>query len=334
MKFGRVSESVYKRSIWNCLNQKGGKICQDMGVGMDACIHSKTDGIYPVTSVATVTGVRRFGCRIALNRAINYLAAAGAFGKSAWVTFLMPDWFMESDLRTAMEELRDTAEEIGVEISGVYAETLSGVESPVVTVSAYGEAGREERVSLKQITAGMDIVMTKEAGTEGAVMLAFEQEEKLLKRFTPSFLDQVQRLLFEISSVEEAKEAVSCGVRAMHVVGEGGVFGALWEIGEAAGVGMEVDWKQIPIRQEVIEVCEFFSINPYQITSAGSLLMVTEDGYDLAEKLRRKGFAASVIGHILAGKNRVVLQEGERRFLEPPKMDELRKGLKEEKIGG
>ena len=62
--------------------------------------------------------------------------------------------------------------------------------------------------------------------------------------------------------------------------------------------------------------------------------MVAEDGYHLAEELNRKGFAASVIGHTLAGKDRMILQEGERRFLEPPKMDELRKGLKEELIGG
>ena len=303
-------------------------------MGIDACVHSEAGNICPVTSVSTVTGLKKFGSKIALNRAVNSLAAMGAAGRSVWVKFLLPDWFMESDLRVAVEELGDTAKELEIGISGVYAETLFGVVCPIVTVSAYGEVGQKEWVSPKRIAAGMDIVITKEAWTEGAVMLAFEQEEKLLKRFTPSFLDQVQKLFGRISSVEEAKLAISYGVRAMHSIGEGGVFGALWEIGEAAGVVLEVEQKKIPILQEVIEVCEFFSINPYQITSAGSLLMVAEDGYHLAEELNRKGFAASVIGHTLAGKDRMILQEGERRFLEPPKMDELRKGLKEELIGG
>ena len=44
-------------------------------------------------------------------------------------------------------------------------------------------------------------------GTEGAIILAFEQEEKLLKRFTPSFVDQIQNLLEEISAIRESKIA-------------------------------------------------------------------------------------------------------------------------------
>ena len=46
----------------------------------------------------------------------------------------------------------------------------------------------------------------------------------------------------------------------MHDVTEGGIFGALWEMAEASGVGLEIDLKKIPIRQETVEVCEFFYI--------------------------------------------------------------------------
>ena len=60
------------------------------------------------------------------------------------------------------------------------------------------------------------------------------------------------------------------GVSAMHDVTEGGVFGALWEMAEASGVGLEIDLKKIPIRQETIEICEFFNLNPYQLISSGS----------------------------------------------------------------
>lgn len=36
----------------------------------------------------------------------------------------------------------------------------------------------------------------------------------------------------------------------MHDVTEGGIFGALWEIGEASKVGMEVDLKKSPLNRK------------------------------------------------------------------------------------
>ena len=61
-----------------------------------------------------------------------------------------------------------------------------------------------------------------------------------------------------ISVQSEAAVAVTSGVSAMHDVTEGGIFGALWEMAEASGVGLEIDLKKIPIRQETVEVCEVF----------------------------------------------------------------------------
>ena len=111
----------------------------------------------------------------------------------------------------------------------------------------------------------------------------------------------------------------------MHDVTEGGIFGALWELAESSGVGLEIDLKRIPVRQETIEICEFFEINPYELISSGSLLMVTDDGPDLVRKLEQEGISAAVIGKIREGNDRVVINEEERRYLEPPKSDELYK---------
>ena len=42
----------------------------------------------------------------------------------------------------------------------------------------------------------------------------------------------------------------------MHDITEGGIFGALWEIGEASGTGITADLRKIPIKQETVEICE------------------------------------------------------------------------------
>jgi hydrogenase expression/formation protein HypE len=116
---------------------------------------------------------------------------------------------------------------------------------------------------------------------------------------------------------------VKSGVSAMHDVTEGGIFGALWEMAEASGVGLEIDLKKIPIRQETVEICEFFGLNPYQLISSGSMLMATEDGNRLVSDLEKSGIHAVVVGKATEGNDRVLLNGEERRFLEPPKTDEI-----------
>ena len=44
--------------------------------------------------------------------------------------------------------------------------------------------------------------------------------------------------------LSEAAVAVRSGVSAMHDVTEGGIFGALWEMAEASGVGLEIEFKK------------------------------------------------------------------------------------------
>ncbi len=74
-----------------------------------------------------------------------------------------------------------------------------------------------------------------------------------------------------------------------------------------------------------MEVCEFFGINPYQLISSGCMLMAAENGMTLQRELEKAGICASIIGKATEGNDRVLLNEDERRFLEPPKTDELYK---------
>ena len=99
----------------------------------------------------------------------------------------------------------------------------------------------------------------------------------------------------------------------------------LMEMAEASGVGLDIDLKKIPIRQETIEICEVYDINPYLLISSGAMLIGTDHGSRLVEELTRAGIHASVIGYAVEGRDRIVRNGDEKRFLEPPKTDELYK---------
>ena len=57
------------------------------------------------------------------------------------------------------------------------------------------------------------------------------------------------------------------------------------------------------------------------------MLMAAEDGNGLVMELEKAGIPAVVIGKATGSNDRVLLNEDERRFLEPPKTDELYKAL-------
>ena len=75
--------------------------------------------------------------------------------------------------------------------------------------------------------------------------------------------------------------------------------------------------------QETIEVCEYFHLNPYQITSTGCVLLVTDKGEELADALIKNGTPAVIIGHTTKEKERVIMNGGEKRYLDRPAQDEF-----------
>ena len=187
-------------------------------------------------------------------------------------------------------------------------------ESPMLFVVAAGNG-----------KAGQDIVLLKWIGLEGTFRVMREKEEELSKRFVPTFLNQIRNLESEIFSEKEMEVAKEFGVSAMHQITSGGILAALWEMSEASGVGIEVDLKKMAIKQETVEVCEFCHLNPYQLTSAGSILVMTDRGEELVQKFEEMGVQASLLGKTTADGARVIIGGEEKRFLERPAVDELMK---------
>ena len=131
----------------------------------------------------------------------------------------------------------------------------------------------------------MDILMVGHAGREGAALLAMEKDEELGGRYALSYIDTA-RHFYDDASLKDAAEIIyDCGAIKLFAVGEGGVFGALWEFASSLDTGLSVDLKKIPIRQHTIEICEYFNLNPYMLLSGGCLLAVCPDGERVVREL-------------------------------------------------
>ncbi|MCM1498207.1 MAG: AIR synthase-related protein, partial [Clostridium sp.] len=200
------------------------------------------------------------------------------------------------------------------------------VVSPTVVVTVYGEKLWENRH--KEVTANLDIVMTKWAGLYGGAILAKLRREELLSRYPESYIaaaaDYLQHtsLMPELQILEENGELREC-IYAAHDVSNGGIFGALWQLLSACGCGAEIPIEAIPVKQEIIEISEYFDLNPYLMNGQGSLLLVVRNGELFIEKMNGAGIEAVILGKTMDSAERKILLGDEERFLNPPKGDAL-----------
>ena len=104
----------------------------------------------------------------------------------------------------------------------------------------------------------------------------------------------------------------------MHDISDGGIFAALWDFSEKAKVGIEVNLKAIPIKQETVEFTEIFRINPYWMKSAGSLLMATNNATGLVEELKKNGIHSAIIGKTTDNNDKKIINGDEVRYLDKP----------------
>lgn len=316
MKVGKVPENVLKRSVLKQIKSKNEQVKTGAGVGADCAVFACGDRYVAACMQAAVIKTPA-DIRYTVLKAAGGVACQGAEPVMAHLSLMLPADMEESLLKQYMAEADAAAAQLGIELCGGHTEVTRAVAFPCVTVQVTGQT---EKKILKPGGArcGQDIVVSKWIGLEGSARLAEKYEDKLLSRYPAHMIAEAAAFKQYLSIIPEAATAMQSNVGAMHDVSGGGIFAALWELAESAGVGLTIDLKKIPVRQETIEICEFFGINPYELLSGGSLLMTTEDGEMLVQKLAEVQIPATVIGRITDSHDRIVINEEEMRFLERP----------------
>lgn len=175
---------------------------------------------------------------------------------------------------------------------------------------------------------GQDLIVAGYAGCAGTRIIARKRETELLTWFSCDYIRRIQETCEpEIHDKSELWQEI--GATEWEVVGEGGIYTALWNLSGAYLCGIEFGLHQIPIKQETIEICERYDLNPYRLWSDNCMLLVADNGGHLVESLRKKGIVSAVIGRVNPGIKREIYYGEVRGFLDRPQEDELQKVVPE-----
>ncbi|MBQ7359380.1 MAG: hydrogenase maturation factor [Lachnospiraceae bacterium] len=327
MKIGKVAESVLNRSVLKQIKlNQGMKMIDGASVGADCAIFEPFSGEKMCSSMQESLIRDKDDLYRLFHRVANNLACVGATKSvGVMVSLLLPEEMEEQDLQTYTKEMAIICKSLNMNIMGGQTNVSPDTKQMHVAVTGIAAIPDSSLCPHGKVLPGQDIVVSKWIALEGTALVAKVGRDRLKERYPLYLIDEGEAMKQQMSIVPEAAVAITSKVSGMHDVSEGGIFRALWEVAQRAGVGLNVDLKKIPIRQETVEICEFFQLNPYEMLSGGSLIMIAEDGEALVEALAQAQIPATVIGKITEGHDRVVTNEDETRFLDRPRTDEIYK---------
>lgn len=321
MRPGKVSQTVWRRSVLKQLHKQSDiSVLEPSEAEMCTALTIDHEDTVWLSSSASMCGNTASIGYYAVVKAINDLMTRGAEPLTVQVSLALPVSAKEAEIQAMSKELRSLCEEQNLIWTGLQAEVYPALQQMLVQVNVMGTA--DKVCSLKAAAPGQDIILCGSIALEGMERILDECKMELSERFVPAFIRQMESLKKELLQ-SRAIRAVRGHVSAMQQIGSGGILAALWETAEAAGIGLKADLSQMTICQETIEVCEFYRLNPYQMSSTGAILLFTEEGETVLEILRAGGVRAVRLGSTTAENARVITSGEETRFLDRPAPDEL-----------
>jgi hydrogenase maturation factor len=190
---------------------------------------------------------------------------------------LLPEGKTDVTLVEAIfKQMTEACNQLDVTLVGGHTEITYGLDRPVVVGHMLGEVAPDRLVATAGVRVGDDLLLTKGVAVEGTAIIAREKGDELREVFDARYLQRCQDFLREpgISVVRDAQISQAGGiVHAMHDPTEGGLATGLWEMSQAAGVGLEIDETAIPILPETAALCAQFGLDPLGVIASGALLI-------------------------------------------------------------
>ena len=240
----------------------------------------------------------------AVNVNANDIAVMGGVPRWFLATVLLPEKSSTPALIEAIyAQLSEACNALGVSLAGGHTEITVGLDRPIISGTMLGEVTPERLVRSSGVQPGDDLVLARGVPIEGTAIIAREKEQELLARgFDPALLKRAQGFLHHpgISVVAAAHLAVdTVAVHAMHDPTEGGLATGIWEMAQASGIGLTVDFDAVPVPPESQALCDAYNLDPLGVIASGALLvaLAPDETGKLLAAFGHAAIPAQVIGH-------------------------------------
>jgi len=332
-EIGKISPEVFNELIFPRLGAKNANILVGPQHGVDVGIVEIGDKAVSFTC-DPVFIVPEYGWERAAWFAIHILASdavtCGLKPRFLSIDLNLPMEMTKEQLQIVWDTMHRECERLVISVICGHTARYENCHYPMVggaTVVGVGE--KDEYVTPRMARAGDKIIITKGPAIEATGIFATMFPQLIEEQFGLDFSQRAQQIFYEMSVVEDAMTAVSVGIRdsgvtAMHDATECGIWGGLYEIAQAAGLGVRIEKEEIVVEDCVKEICSYFDIDPYASISEGTLIISCREykAQKVVEALSQKGIKSSIVGELTGpDKGMVLIERGKEKKLEHPIVD-------------
>ncbi|OGN96025.1 MAG: AIR synthase [Chloroflexi bacterium RBG_13_51_36] len=332
-EIGKISPEIFNELIYPRLGAKSQAVLVGPQHGVDVGI-VEIGGKAVALTTDPVFIVPEYGWERAAWFAIHILVSdavtSGLKPKFLSVDLNLPMEMTREQLEIVWDTMHRECEKLGISVVCGHTARYEKCSYPMVGGATVISVGRkDEYVTPKFARAGDQIIITKGPAIEATGIFAAMFPKLIEKNFGLEFSRRAERIFYKMSVVEDALTAVSVGVReegvsAMHDATECGIWGGLFELSQAANLGIRIEKERIVLEHCVREICNLFDIDPYASISEGTLIIACREhkAEEIVEALSRKGIPSSIVGGLTDAKYGMVLvEEGKEKKLEHPLID-------------
>jgi len=333
-EIGKISPEIFAEVILPRLGHRRSEVLVGPQNGVDVGIVDLGDGKVMATTTDPIFIVPPYGWERSAWFAVHILASdavtSGLAPKYITIDLNLPLSIVRSDFETMWEVIHRECDKIGMAIISGHTGRYEGCDYPMIggaTVICIGDKDRYLTPAMAK--PGDVVIITKGAAIEAAGLFAVTYPQKVAERFGDVFAREAEQIFWQMSVVEDAMTAVEVGVReqgvtSMHDATECGVWGGLYEVAQASGVGMTIDCEKIIVQDVVRKVCDLFGIDPYSSISEGTLIITCRPhkALEAVARLSDKGIPATLVGEIVTREHGIKCFQGGRSWeLEHPRVD-------------
>jgi len=332
-EIGKLSPEIFNELIFTRLGARSESVIVGPQHGVDVGIVEIGDKAVALTT-DPVFIVPEYGWEraawFALHILVSDAVTSGLKPRFLSIDLNLPMEMTKQQLQKVWDTIHQECRRLGIAIVCGHTGRYENCHYPMVggaTVLSVGE--KDEYVTPRMARAGDKIVITKGPAIEATGIFSAMFPKLIEKEFGATFSERAQRVFYKMSVVEDAMTAVGVGVRekgvtAMHDATECGIWGGLFELAQASGLGAWVGKELIVVDECVTEICRHFGIDPYASISEGTLIIACREdrAQDVVQALSQKGIASSIVGELThPGHGMILMEGGKERKLEHPVVD-------------
>lgn len=234
---------------------------------------------------------------LAVNGTINDLACSGAQPLGLTAGFILEEGLELDVLGAVAQSMGKAAADAGVGIVTGDTKVVGrgGADGLFVNTAGVGVIPDLVRIGPEQARPGDDIIVSGAIGEHGVAIMSVREGIDFGTTVTTDSAPLHRLVAAMLGSVRDPN-----AVHALRDPTRGGLIAATVEIARAAGVGVEIDERAVPIPETVASACGFLGLDPMQVANEGKMVAFVDPAHTeavlAAMRACPEGADAAVIG--------------------------------------